>query len=201
MNRVMFPRLAAIVNFFRHLPFSIARPFLPSLIIVAHEVKLVNHLVDAGEHDEAIATLDRVIAANPTISLLHALRAYIHQLKLKPEKALADFNEAIRLDASDTGLYVSRGSVWAALREYGRAIDDFNTAIELEPNIGAYSARGDALVSMGRYIAAIDDYERVIDSRPDAPRIRGARNGLLLPEPIGRCAPRLHQPRFNSIRT
>ena len=175
MNRVMFPRPTTIVKFLGQLLFRISRPFQAAQVIMVHDVKLVNHLINTGEHDEAIATLDRVIDSNPTISLLYSMRGYIHQLKLKPEKALADFNEAIRLDSSDTGYYVSRGSVWAALREYGRAIDDFNTAIELEPHIDAYSARGGALLAIGRYIAAIDDYERVIDSRPDAPayEVRG----------------------------
>ena len=174
MIRVLFPRLTEFARGLRHFLFRIARPFLRIEAITSYQANYALQLVERGEHDEAIAILNETIDSNSGFPLLYALRGSLYELQLRHDKALVDYNEAIDLDevgglvGVNVDFYVGRGRVWAGLGEYERAIDDFNTAIELEPRPEAYSARGDAFVAIGKYIAAMDDYERVIARRPDA---------------------------------
>ena len=53
----------------------------------------------------------------------HAKREY--------DRAIADYNEAIRLDPDLAWVYYYRGVDWHAKREYDRAIADYNEAIRL----------------------------------------------------------------------
>lgn len=76
------------------------------------------------------------------------------------DKAIADFNEAIRLDPRKAEAYFLRAQTWHQRRQYGNAIRDFNEALRLNPDCyrlhfnraGSYKAHGD-------YDAAIADYE------------------------------------------
>ena len=45
--------------------------------------------------------------------------------------ALADLNQAIRLDPKAPGPLIDRGEVWRIKQDYDRAIADTNTAIQL----------------------------------------------------------------------
>ena len=49
------------------------------------------------------------------------------------DKAIADFNEAVRLNPRDPFAYTSRGMAWQNQKDYDKAIADFNEAIRLEP--------------------------------------------------------------------
>ena len=186
MIRVMLSRLAERVRAWRHFLFKFSRPLLTVRAVTLYQVGYAVRLMAGGEHDEAIAVLDEIIDSNPGIplSLFYSLRGHLYMLKLRYGKALADFNEAINLNEADgfdelhqayyeayeveVGLYLARGQSWAALREYERAVDDFNIVIESEPSAEAYSARGEAFAAMGKYIAAMDDCERAIRRQPDA---------------------------------
>ena len=58
-------------------------------------------------------------------------------------KAIADFNETIRLDPQDAIARQMRGFTWSHLKQYDKAIRDFSDSIELNPRMGfTYSGRG-----------------------------------------------------------
>ena len=58
------------------------------------------------------------------------------------DKAIADYNEAIRLDPKDAAAYDNRGNAWQAKGEYDKAIADYNEAIRLDPkDADAYNGR------------------------------------------------------------
>jgi tetratricopeptide (TPR) repeat protein len=69
-------------------------------------------------------------------------RGIAWKAKKEYDKAIADFNEAIRLDPKDALAYYNRGVVWGDKKEYDRAIADFNEAIRLDPKDAlAYGSR------------------------------------------------------------
>src|SRR5262249_56140242 len=59
-------------------------------------------------------------------------------------KAIAAYNEAIRLDPTSTVAFKSRGDAYANKDDYDRAIADYNEAIRLDPKSAlAFRNRGD----------------------------------------------------------
>ena len=62
------------------------------------------------------------------------------------DKAIADLNEAMRLEPGLSTDYVCRGYAWRCKKEYDKAIDDYNETIRLDPlDAEAYTCRGDRL--------------------------------------------------------
>ncbi len=81
--------------------------------------------------------------------------------------AIADFTQAIWLGHLDNKelatAHFRRGKGYALLKQYSRAITDFDRAIQLEPSFSqAYSERGDAYRNRGIYKLALQDYSTSI---------------------------------------
>ena len=53
--------------------------------------------------------------------------------KGEPDKAIADFSEAIRLDPKDADTFAQRGEAWRARGEPDKAFADYDQAIRLAP--------------------------------------------------------------------
>lgn len=61
------------------------------------------------------------------------------------DRAIADYNEALRVDPQFPIGYVVRSNAWYAKKDYDRAIADYNEAIRLDPQYPlAYFYRGNA---------------------------------------------------------
>jgi len=83
------------------------------------------------------------------------------------DKAIASFNEAIRLDPTSTLGFRSRGAAYANKNDYNRAIADFNEAIRLDPKSAlALSDRGVAYANKDNYDRAIADFNQAIRLDP-----------------------------------
>ncbi len=81
--------------------------------------------------------------------------------------ALADFNEAVRLDPANPQAFYERGFIHHRNDEQDLAIADFTSAIHLDPKYAsAYYGRGGAYTSKGLYKKAIDDFNRAIKLEP-----------------------------------
>jgi tetratricopeptide (TPR) repeat protein len=84
------------------------------------------------------------------------------------DKAISDFNEAIRLDPNYARAYNNRGIVYGDKKEYDKAISDFNEAIRLDPNSAmAYDNRGNAYHDKKEYDKAISDLNEAIRLDPN----------------------------------
>ena len=86
------------------------------------------------------------------------------------EEAINAYSKAIDLNLSGPNLpcaYYNRGNARASLGQIGAAIDDYDTAIGLNPSDPiAYFNRGNARASLGQIGAAIDDYDTAIGLNP-----------------------------------
>ena len=86
------------------------------------------------------------------------------------QEAIDQYSESIRIAPDDFDAYFNRGSVYARLGQYQRALEDFNKAISLKPTKDVnlfYNNRGVAYLKLGQYQMAIDDFSKSIGLKPD----------------------------------
>jgi tetratricopeptide (TPR) repeat protein len=85
----------------------------------------------------------------------------------QPDRAISDYDEAIRLNPKDVSAYVNRGDAYRHNGDYDRAISDYDQAISLAPERAiAYFSRGFAYARKGDYDRAIADYDQAIRLDP-----------------------------------
>ena len=83
------------------------------------------------------------------------------------DRAIAEYNEAIRLDPQLAQAYSSRGLAYDHKGDLGRAEPDYNEAIRLDPKYAqAYFNRGNAYYQKGEDDRAITDYSEAIRLDP-----------------------------------
>ena len=90
------------------------------------------------------------------------------------DKAIADYNETLRLDPSYVAAHVNRGSAWRKKGDLEKAIADFTDAVRLDPkNVAAFRDRASAWRAKQDYDKAIADCDEAIRLDPnDAPTFR-----------------------------
>ncbi len=83
------------------------------------------------------------------------------------DKAIADLDEAIRLDPGDALAFGNRGIAWWAKKDYDQAIADYTEAIRLDPGRAlAFNNCGIAWRDKKDYDKAIADYNEAIRLDP-----------------------------------
>ena len=86
----------------------------------------------------------------------------------EPKRALADFNEAIRLNPKNPWLWIRRANLYlgnVGLNDYDRALADFTEVIRLRPDLG-YDYRAGVYVRKGDYDRAVADYDQAVRFKP-----------------------------------
>ena len=121
--------------------------------------------------DVAIAACSRAIASGQfsggELAAIYVSRGVEYKNKRGLDRAVADFDQAIRLDPKNTDVYTIRGMAWEAKGDLDRAIADFDQAIRLDPkNTDAYTVRGTAWEAKGDLDRAIADYDQAIRIDP-----------------------------------
>ena len=92
-------------------------------------------------------------------------RAAAYRAKGDSDRAMADLNEAIRLDPKLAMAFNNRGAAYNERGDNDRAIADYNEAIRLDPRLAmAFSNRGNAFSDK-------DDYDRAIADQTEAIRL------------------------------
>jgi tetratricopeptide (TPR) repeat protein len=93
--------------------------------------------------------------------------------------AIAEYTQAIRLDANNLQAYNKRGQAYYYLGNFDRAIADFNQAIRLSPNSSVlFYNRGLAYEDKDEYALAIADYTQSITLNPNYANAYKQRGGI-----------------------
>ena len=90
-----------------------------------------------------------------------------YRLKGDYDRAIADYNQAIKLNAKFASAYNNRGVAYDKKGEYDRAILDYDQAIKFRPSAEGYFNRGNAQLGKAHYDRAIDDYNQAIKLKAD----------------------------------
>jgi lipoprotein NlpI len=136
-----------------------------------------------GDFDGAIYYYTQAIAsgelAKPYLATVLNGRGVAYDVKGEVEKAIGDFDAAIRLKPDYGEAYINRGLAWVQKRDYDRAIADFTEAAALDRRFAhlAFSNRGIAYGEKRDYQRGIQDFDEAIRLRPDyAPAYYGRGN-------------------------
>ncbi|MGC8638586.1 MAG: tetratricopeptide repeat protein [Isosphaeraceae bacterium] len=96
------------------------------------------------------------------------------------ERAIAEYNQAIKIYPDDPNAFIGRGDCCLSLGEPDRALDNYNEAIRLGPNYSrAYARRGKLLETKGEWDKAQADYDKAIQLDPNFTYAFRLRAGLL----------------------
>ena len=101
------------------------------------------------------------------LAIAYYSRGLAYYDKGDDDRAIADYNEAIRLDPKSAYAYSNRGLAYDHKGDLDRAIADYNEAIRLDPKYAlAYFNRGNAYYQKGDDDRAIADYNEAIRLDP-----------------------------------
>jgi tetratricopeptide (TPR) repeat protein len=130
----------------------------------------ISDLTSAIRHHQAQAVTVETSAEPPSkpSAYLWVVRYFIHRGLARErtgdfQRALADYNEAIRLDPSDPAAHFNRANVWFQQLQFEQAIDGYTQVIALEgDDARAYRNRGWARFHNQQYDQAAEDSEIAI---------------------------------------
>jgi tetratricopeptide (TPR) repeat protein len=147
------------------------RATVPLLIVLGVLIGLSTHMVvNCGDEDEP-DVCSAVIGFSPLrgslIAFAYEGRGRIALRHGDLRRAIADFDEAIRLNPSRASLFRDRAKARRQNGEPQLAIADYDEAIALDPRLAApYRERGLALAAMGDLDRAILSYSTAIRLDP-----------------------------------
>ncbi len=124
-----------------------------------------------GDRNVRVPACTRIIAkgsdSNKGLATSYVNRGLAHRAAGDNDRAIADYTEALRLDASYALAYNSRGIAYGAKGDHDRAIADQSEALRLDPDYSfAYNSRGIAYAAKGDNDRAIGDYTQAIRVNP-----------------------------------
>lgn len=124
-----------------------------------------------GDHDGAIALYNLVLQSEITsdaASTASMNRGNAYRAKGDAERALHDYDQAIRLNPKNAGAYVNRGLALSDKGKMEEALKDYETAITLNPDQWeAYFDRANLFARQGHPMHAIDDLNIVARLNPN----------------------------------
>ncbi len=102
-------------------------------------------------------------------SLVDFYRGTAYLQKGDYDRALADFNQTIKLQPNFVQAYANRGLIYLTKSDNDRALADLNQTLKLQPNfVPAYNNRGLIYYTKGNYDLAIADFTQALKLKLDS---------------------------------
>ena len=130
------------------------------------------HCVSGDTHpDIKIGACTRLIQSgrfgDKNLSIIFSNRGVSYKKKGQYDRAIQDYDQAIRLNSSNAGAFYNRGVYYDEKGRPDRAIQDYDQAIGLNPReANFFYNRGNSHQKKGQYDRAIQDYDQAIRLKP-----------------------------------
>jgi tetratricopeptide (TPR) repeat protein len=139
-------------------------------------------------YDEAVAIFGEVVRLTPTLAaafgdrgLAYGRRGVAYGNNGDFDRAIADLNQAIRLNPDNARYFNRRGFAYTRKADHARAMADYNEAIRLDPKLAlAFTNRGGTFATKGDVHRALSDYTEAIRLDPNDARAFCGRGKLKL---------------------
>jgi tetratricopeptide (TPR) repeat protein len=119
------------------------------------------------KYDLALAAYDKAIELQPDDFVLHVERGDVLRELKRFTEAVTAYDEAIKIQ-SHPWAYNNRALVYDKLKDYPKALADYERALSLNPDDAlAYLNRGNVYDELKDYPKALADYERALSLNPD----------------------------------
>jgi tetratricopeptide (TPR) repeat protein len=126
-----------------------------------------NVLSDLKRYAEAELAINAAIKLSPR-SAFYNNRGILYYEQKKWELALADYNQALKINPDLALAYVNRGLVYYNQKKWELALADYNQAIKINPDYAnAYLNRGVLYGEQKKWELALADYNQAININPD----------------------------------
>jgi tetratricopeptide (TPR) repeat protein len=136
----------------------------------------------SGRLDEALADYNRVLSMDvslPIASLACQNRGNIYGIKGDYDRALRDYEQAIRLNPANAGAYVNRALTLVERGDYEAALKDYDEAIRFDPTkYKAFYGRSFTHAQLGDFDAAQRDINETLRLNPKFAMAYVYRGGL-----------------------
>lgn len=120
------------------------------------------------DFDCRINRATRLIESKPNDPDAYIVRANAYDEKGEFEKAIADYNQALKLEPRSVLAYLNRGLAYSNHGDQSQALADYTKVIELDPkNARAYHDRANIYDDAGKFESALSDYSKAIEIQPD----------------------------------
>ncbi len=122
--------------------------------------------------DDAINACTNLIRGNGETTENRAIAYYnraIHYDRIKkPDIAIQDYDESLRLNPRYASAYYNRGNIYRNKKDHSKAISDYDQALRFNPqHANAYNNRGNSHKDLGNLQQAISDYSSAVRIKPD----------------------------------
>lgn len=129
--------------------------------------EIYDHL---GNTKAALADIETAIKLQPNWARSYFIKAQIHAKQGNHKAAAEDYGRILTLNPLDDDCLVFRGQEYLAMKDYPKALADFNACIESSPNEAraAYEGRAKVYEATGKLALAAKDREQAkkIMARP-----------------------------------
>ncbi len=120
------------------------------------------------EQRKAVQLLTSVLEEGPVVPCLQMERGHARTLIGDLPGALADYDEALRLQPDYFHALVNRGQLRHALGDHAAALEDLTAALRLQPRSpAAWNGRGAVRAATGDLAGAREDYDAALEADPD----------------------------------
>lgn len=101
------------------------------------------------------------------LAIVHNIRGNAFSNDMNYDKAIADYDAAVRLDPGYANAYYNRGIAYASSGRPVQAIADYDAVLRLKPGFApAYFGRGNAYDALARYDQAIGSFDAALRLSP-----------------------------------
>lgn len=123
------------------------------------------------DFQHAMTDLDIAVANWPSVpGTVYRTRGLCDCQLGKFESAIKDFTIFLQKKPNAALGYRERGSTYAELHQYDKAVADATKSVEMEPDYNSYAVRARICLEGGKYKMAAADFTETIKFRPDVAR-------------------------------